>query len=111
VVIPGTPARSIAGSMKKTEPKSTNDVRENHDAPEAFSGAGVSSGQTGAQTSGTEGIEKGVEGMSVGGAPGRHSLEEPPAIPTAPGAPAGDVVFDHPPSKAELKEAEAVMHK
>lgn len=45
---------------------------------------------------GTNGIENGLENLA---------LAAPPAAATAPGAPAGDIVFDHAPSKTEIAEA------
>lgn len=44
------------------------------------------------------------------GGPGATTLEgegerEVPAAVTKPGEPVGDVVFDHPPTKTEIKEA------
>lgn len=34
---------------------------------------------------------------------------EPPAQKTAAGAPESDIVFDHPPSKSEIKEAHEIL--
>ena len=35
-------------------------------------------------------------------------MQEPPAVVTQPGKPEGEVVFDHPPTEAEIKEAEVL---
>jgi len=52
------------------------------------------------EENGTAGIEKGISEVAI---------SEPPTATTAPGPPTGGVVFDHAPTKGEMKEVRESM--
>lgn len=57
---------------------------------------------------GETGLEGATQNLSVGGA-GDEGETHTPESGTKPGPPAGDLVFDHPPSKEEKKIAEEIL--
>lgn len=67
---------------------------------------GTKSADTPTETNGDH-LANDVKGLSVSDQTPENA--EPPAQKTAAGAPESDVVFDHPPSKSEIKEAHEVM--
>ena len=54
-----------------------------------------------------ETMQRGMANVSLQN--GDNPVAEPPSTLTIPGAPVGDVAFDHPPSKAEQKEARETL--
>ncbi|WWC66048.1 uncharacterized protein I303_108670 [Kwoniella dejecticola CBS 10117] len=96
---PSTPAEDVVAAGASTKdatapaPATGNEEVKSKSNGEILEGAG--SGANGAAVSGSEsGLEEGVKRMSLNR-----------ALTTAPGAPEGEAVFDHPPSEGELKEA------
>jgi len=97
----GVAAAAVVGESNEPNTEAQQIVKD-HQAQEAVvekrTDEGVSKGEQGED--GIGGIQQGMSEVAV--AP-------PPAIGTAPGPPEGDVVFDHAPSKSEIKEARASM--
>lgn len=77
-----------AQSEEKDDQSAAQRIAEEHKAE---------SGETGTEEAA---LVEGVQKTSIS-----NGHAEPPAVVTKPGEPVGDVVFDHPPSEGEVKEA------